>query len=76
MFRSGTDGVPQAYAKCVQDISTRSGTACLHGQVVGFGALEGFSFRIRPTVVLPIWMPALANLLAILSPCPTSGKTA
>ena len=32
---------------------------------VGFGASTGFSFRIRPTVVVPIWMPALANLLAI-----------
>ena len=27
----------------------------------------GFSFKIRPTVVLPMWIPALASLSAIFT---------
>ena len=26
-----------------------------------------FSFKIRPTVVLPMWIPALANMSAIFT---------
>ncbi len=35
--------------------------------VVVSGASAGFSLRIRPTVVLPIWILALASLSAIFA---------
>ena len=35
--------------------------------VVGSGGLTGFSFKIRPTVVLPMWIPALASVSAIFT---------